>query len=86
MIFTIRHNFKELPFFAILIKNQNGQIIADIYPKPTDTQNYLNFYQIQNCIKSIHYSLAPTICTIVTNKTLWPTSVEELRVSLNKSG
>ena len=39
----MEHNSKELPFLDILIKNVNGQIISDIYHKPTDTQQYLHF-------------------------------------------
>ena len=34
--FTIS-NSKELPFLDIFIKNQNGQIIRDVYHKSTDT-------------------------------------------------
>ena len=41
--FTLEHNFKELPFLDISIKNQSGQIITDIYYKPTDTKQYLHF-------------------------------------------
>ena len=56
----------------ILIKNVNGQIITDIYHKPTDTQQYLHFknHQPQNCIKSIPYTLARKIRTINTDKNL----------------
>ena len=43
MKFTIEYNFKEPPFFDILIKNQNGQIITDIYQKPTNTQQHHHF-------------------------------------------
>ena len=34
---TMEHSSKELPFLDILIKNVNGEIITDIYHKPTDT-------------------------------------------------
>ena len=44
--FTIEHNFKELPFLDILIKNQNGQIILDIYHWPTD----INYTSISRAI------------------------------------
>ena len=40
---TIEHNFQELLFFDINIKNQNGQIITDINPNPIDTQQYHHF-------------------------------------------
>ena len=35
--FTIECDFKEPPYLVFLIKNQNSQIITDIYHKPTDT-------------------------------------------------
>ena len=35
--FTMEYSFEELSFLDILIKNENGQIITDIYHKPTDT-------------------------------------------------
>ena len=36
--FTMEHNFKEESFLDFQIKNENGQIITDIYQKPTHTQ------------------------------------------------
>ena len=38
----------------MLIKNENGQIITDIYHKPTDTQQYIHFksHHPKSCIKS----------------------------------
>ena len=70
--FTMEHSLKELPFLDILIKNANGQIITDIYHKPTDTQQYLHFksHHPKNCIKSIPYTLARRIHTIITDKNL----------------
>ena len=34
---------KNYPFLDILKQNENGQILADIYQKPTDTQQYFHF-------------------------------------------
>ena len=31
--FTRENNFQDLPFWEIFIKNQNGQIIREIYPQ-----------------------------------------------------
>ena len=70
--FTTEHSSKEQPFLDILIKNVNGQIIADIYHKPTDTQQSFHFKSYppkKNCIKSIPYTLARKIHTIITEKT-----------------
>jgi len=86
--FTIEHNSKELPFLDIIIKNINGQIITDIYHKPTDTQQYLHFksHHPQNCIKSIPYALARRIYTIVTDKNLQQIRLKELEKTLLQRG
>ena len=70
--FTMEHSSKELPFLDSLIKNINGQIITDIYHKPTDPQQYLHFksHHPKNCIKSIPYSLARRIHTMIMDKNL----------------
>ena len=48
---TIEHNFKELLFLDILIKNQNSQIITDIYPFPhTNTVYIPPTYTVYTCI------------------------------------
>ena len=67
--FTMEHSSKELSFLDILIKNINGQVITDIYHKPTDTQQYLHFksHHFKDCIKSIPYTLAHRIFTIITD-------------------
>ena len=70
--FTVEHSLKELPFLDILLKNVNDKIITNIYHKSTDTQQYLHFrsHHSKNCIKSIPYSLARRIHTIITDKNL----------------
>ena len=70
--FSMEHSSKELPFLDILIKSVNGQIITDIYYKSTDTQQYFHFnsHHLKNCIKSIPYTQAHRICTIISDKTL----------------
>ena len=88
MKFTVELSFKELPFFYILITNQNDQTITNIYHKPIDTPKCHHFksHHPQNCIKSIPYSLARTSGTIVPNKDLWQTRWKELRVTLHQRG
>ena len=68
----MENSSKKLPFLDILIKNVNGQIITDIYHKLTDTQQYLHFksHHPKNCIKSIPYTLACRIHTIIMDKNL----------------
>ena len=86
--FTIEHNFKEQPSLEILIKNQNGQIITDIYYKHTDTQLYrhLKRHHPKNCIKSIPYILARRICAVVIHKNLQQTQLKDLGVTLHYRG
>ena len=64
----MEYSFKELPLLEILNKNENGQILTDINHMPTDTQQYLHFdsHYHQNCLKSIPYTLARRIYTIIT--------------------
>ena len=70
--FIMEHILKELPFLDILVKNVNGKIITDFYHKPTDTQQYIHFRtpSTKNCIKSIPYTLARRIHTIIIDKDL----------------
>ena len=80
----MEYSFKELPFLDILIKNQNDQIINDIYHKPTNTWQYFHF-KSHYCLKSIPYILVCWIFTIVINKNLWQTHLE-LHVTLHQRG
>ena len=64
-------------------KNVNGQIITEIYHKPTDTQQYPH---PQNCMKSILYTLARKIPTIITDGNLKYTHLKELLTTLNQRG
>ena len=79
---------KELSFLESLIKNENGQIITDIYHKLTDIQQYLHFnsYHSKNWIKSIPYTLARRIGTIVTKENLRKIRLKELRTTFHRWG
>ena len=54
------------------LKKQNGQSFAVIYHKSTDTELYLHLkcHKTKTYTKSIPYTLAGRICTIVSNKNL----------------
>lgn len=82
--FTMEQSKTELPFLDILVKIKNNNIITDIYHKPTDTQQYLHFksHHPKSCLKSIPYSLARRICTIVTDEHLQTTRLKELQTNL----
>ena len=86
--FTLEYSLQGLPFLDILVKNLNGKIITDIYHKPTDTQQYLRFrsHYPKNCIKSIPYTLAHRIQTIITNKNLKNPRLKELHTTLHQRG
>ena len=60
---TMEHSSKELPFFDILIKNANGQLITNIYHKPTDTQQYpsLQYSPLPHSGKTQHKQLSNAI-------------------------
>ena len=79
---------KNCHFQTSSLKNKNGQIITDIYCKPTDTQQYLHFnsHHPKNCIKSTPYPLACRICTIITNKNLRKTHLKELHTTHHQRG
>ena len=86
--FSMEYSLKELPFLDVLIKNEKGEKTTDIYHKPTDTQQYLHFnsHHSKNCLKSIPYSLACRICTIITNKKLRKFHLKELYINLHQRG
>ena len=41
--FVINFSLHIYILLDILFKNENGEIITDVYHKPTDTQQYLHF-------------------------------------------
>ena len=86
--FTMEYSSKELPFLDILIKYVKGQIITDIYYKPTDTQQYLSFKSLhsKNRIKYIPYTLARRIYTIFTDKNLKKSRLKGQHTTLNQRG
>ena len=85
---TMEDSSKELPFLDILIKNVNGQIITEISHKLTDTHQYLHFksHHPKNCIKSIPYTLAYRIHTIITDKKLKKILPQKLHTTLYLRG
>ena len=89
--FTMEHSLEEVPFLDILIRSVNGKIIADIYHKPTDNQQYLHFrsHHPKNCIKSIPYTPAGRIHKIITDKKQKKkkkTRLKELHTTLHQGG
>ena len=79
---------KRITVLDILIKNEHGQIITDIYHKQTNTQQYLHFksHHPKICIKSIPYTLARRINTIITDKNLKKHSLKNYTQPYTKTG
>ncbi|GAB1599900.1 uncharacterized protein LOC115230173 [Argonauta hians] len=67
--FTIDYNSEKLPFLDILIINKTTHLETDIYAKPTDSKQYLLFSSChpKHTKTNIHFNLARSICTIVSN-------------------
>ena len=67
--FTIEYDDEKLPFLDILIIKRDTKITTDIYFKPTDTKQYLNYKSShpKHTKNSIPYNLARRICTIVSD-------------------
>ena len=86
MKLTVENNFKEQLFLGILIKNQNGQIIINDHQNLTDTTQYpySESYHIKSCINSISCTYGRRIRTLVTNKNLRQTCLEESHMPLHQ--
>ena len=58
--FTSEYNYNEQPFLDVLVKKEGTKIETDVYYKPTDSKQYLNFNSCQpkHTKTSIPYSLA----------------------------
>ena len=61
---------ESIPFLDTSIRIEEGQIVTDLYRKPTDRNQYLltNSIHPPNCIKNIPYSLALRINRVCKNQ------------------
>ena len=84
--FTMEHSREKLPFLDILVFKNGNKLSTDIYYKPTDTHQYLNFKSChpRHVKNNIPYCLAKRICTIVIEKELRKQRLEELTIFLRK--
>ena len=82
--FTIESSEEKLPFLDILIKKENTKVHTDIYYKPTDTKQYLNYKSChpKHTKNSIPYNLARRICTIVSDSKTKNERLQELQKHL----
>ncbi|XP_062610424.1 uncharacterized protein LOC134272191 [Saccostrea cucullata] len=84
--FTIEKSRKELPFLDLLIIKNGSCITTDLYCKPTDTHQYLDFRSCHpsHTKRNIPFNLARRICTIITDETLRCRRLEELKIYLRR--
>ena len=84
--FTMEINKTKLPFLDILVQLNEGIISTDIYSKPTDTKNYLNFNSChpKHTKINIPFNLASRIVTIVSDTDLRKQRLQELTVHLKQ--
>lgn len=84
--FTMEKSDKELPFLDLRIIKNGSCITTDLYCKPMDTHQYLDFRSCHpsHTKRNIPFNLARRICTIITDKTLRSKRLEELKIFLQR--
>ena len=82
----MEQNYDGLAFLDIFNKRKRSSIITDIYYKPTDTKQYLDYNSChpRNIRRNVPFNLARRICTIVEDESLRHKRLEELKVCLTK--
>ena len=84
--FTTNISKHQVNFLDVLIINGNDRIITDVYTKPTDTKQYLNFNSChpKHTKINIPFNLARRICMIVNEGKLREMRLRELREDLRR--
>lgn len=79
--FTMEQNEDGLPFLDIFVKRNGLSITTDIYYKPTDTKQYLDYNSChpRHIRRNVPFNLARRICTIIENIPLRNKRLEELK-------
>ena len=82
--FTINESETEMPFLDILVKKNGDVINTDLYSKPTDTHNYLDFKSChpKHTKVNIPFNLASRIITIVRDHQTQEKRLSELQEQL----
>ena len=83
--FTHSISKTEIPFVDILVKIDEDYIVTDIYRKPTDSQNDLDFTSSHpsHTKRNIPFSLCRRICTIIQPGTLRNARLDEVKHRLH---
>ena len=84
--FKLESSGQQVHFLDICIVNVGGIIQTDVYYKPTDTHQYLNFHSNhpRHVKRALPYNLARRICTIVSNPNIRNDRLQALSLSLKK--
>jgi len=84
--YTMEISEQSLPFLDVLVKLRNNIITTDLYAKPTDAHNYLDFYSNhdKHVKVNIPFNLASRLVAIVSDKNTLKKRLEELRSFLIK--
>ena len=84
--FTMETSSTSIPFLDILVLKQGECINTDIYYKPTDTHQYLDFGSChpRHIKRSIPYNLARRIYTIVSDECTREQRLQDLRIFLKQ--
>ena len=82
--FNLESTGESMNFLDIKIIKINNKLETDIFYKPTDTKQYLNFRSChpRHVKRALPYNLARRICTIVSNDEVKVKRLEELSDSL----
>jgi uncharacterized protein (UPF0305 family) len=86
--FTMNMDHYRIPFLDIEIIKEGVNLVTDMYYKPTDTHQYLQFHSChpKHTKINIPYSMARRICTIVTDRDRRENRLSDLRAFLRKQG
>lgn len=82
--YTTEQSPDSIPFLDILVIKTGRKLSTDIYYKPTDTKQYLNYKSChpRATKNNVPYNLARRICTIVSDPDIRKLRLEELKSSL----
>ncbi len=72
----------SIAFLDIKIQKEHNRIVTDIFYKPTDTKQYLNYQSSHP--NNVPYNLARRICTIIKSESLRSRRLDELKIVLLK--
>ena len=84
--FTLDQCSTSVSFLDVKVSIENCNVVTDIFYKPTDTKQYLDYrsYHPRHIKNNIPFNLARRICTITSEVETTHRRLDELRIFLNK--